>query len=160
MKINWIIALAFLALPFAQAYAEDKPTTTKFFKNGSWDGELTASKWRGINTNKAWAIGRHSQRNAEEACSGRGGDEREACVRKLIDTPAIEISADCREGVAWRIDAKDRYRLSLDAKAGKLRPIDDEAAWTEPMSHRGRWTVSSWFQLLCPAASKRWHIQE
>jgi hypothetical protein len=82
MEINWIIALALLAAPIAEAHAEDKPTTTRFFKNGSWDGELTASKWRGINTNKAWAMGRHSQNSAEEACSAREGDAPKACVRK------------------------------------------------------------------------------
>jgi hypothetical protein len=89
MKINWIIALTFVALPFAQAHAEDKPTTTKFFKNGGWDGEVTASKWRGINTNKVWAMGRHSQKDAEEACSAREGVERKACIRQLIGTRRV-----------------------------------------------------------------------
>ena len=160
MNINVIIALAFLTVSLAPAHAEDKPTTRKFFKNGSWDGELTASQWRGINTSKAWAMGRHSRQNAEEACSGREGAERKACVGKLSATPAIEIAADCTEGVAWRLGATDRYRLSLNAKAGNLKPIDDEAAWTEPLTHRGRWAVSSWFQILCPGSSKRWRIPE
>jgi len=67
---------------------------------------------------------------------------------------------NCVLGAAWRISEKERYQLSADALAGKLDPLEDEKAWTSEMTHRGRWTVASWFQLLCPTAAKQWHIAE
>ena len=160
MKINLFIYLLSLIASVAQARAAEQPATTSFYENGSWNGEVTASRWRGINTSQAWAIGRHTQANAKEACSARQGSNRTKCIRELIKTPAIEVMANCAEGVAWRVGEKERYHLSAEAMAGKLQPIEDVAAWTDEMTHRGRWTVGSWFQLLCPSASKQWHIPE
>ena len=160
MTVKTIIVLACLVRLVSDARADDAPTTTAFHENGGWSGEVTATKWRGINTAKAWAIGHHTRANAVESCSGREGADRRKCVRDLIRTRPIEIAANCAEGIAWRLGEKERYQLAPEAMAGNLQPLEDEKAWTSELTHRGRWTVASWFQLLCPVAAKQWHIPE
>ena len=160
MTPNTIIIMACLVGLVSEARAEDAPTTTSFYENGGWSGEVTATKWRGINTTNAWAIGHHSRANAEESCSAREGADRKKCIRNLVNTRPIEVTANCVLGTAWRIGEPERYQLSVDALAGKLDPLEEQAAWTGEMTHRGRWTVASWLQLLCPTSAKQWHIAE
>ena len=65
MTVKTIIVLACLVGLVSDARAADAPTTTAFYENGGWSGEVTATKWRGVNTAKAWAIGHHSRANAQ-----------------------------------------------------------------------------------------------
>jgi hypothetical protein len=86
----------------------------------------------------AWAIGHHSQANAVESCSAREGADRRKCIRALVNTRPIEVTANCVLGTAWRIGEKERYQLSADALASKLAPLEEQAAWTLGESSRWR----------------------
>jgi hypothetical protein len=129
-----------------------------FYENGGWNGEVTALKWRGIDTTNAWALGKHSKKNAEEACSAREGSDRKHCIEELISASPIEVFATCSDGVAWRNGQKERYRLTDKAKAGGLNLAEDDAAWSTELTHRAKFTVASWFALLCPSNAKRWGL--
>ncbi|MEQ1714859.1 MAG: hypothetical protein ABL907_02535 [Hyphomicrobium sp.] len=153
-----VLAIALGAATSDAAQAQPKPPT--FFRDGGWSGEVQADRWGALDTARAWAIGRHSKATAEEACSGRNARERAACARGLRRQPAIRIFADCTAGVAWQAVDKTRYGLTEAAKSGQAKPLDDDAAWTTPMSHRAKWTVASWLGFLCPSISKPWRLRE
>jgi hypothetical protein len=149
-----------LLFPFG-AFAAGQTATKErtFYRDGGWSGEIKALKWGKLDTEHAWAIGRHSKVTSEVACSGREGSDRLRCARELMREAEVRIFADCTKGVAWNGD-QSRYRLTDAAKAGKLRPLEDESAWTGETTHRGRWTVASWLGFLCPASSKTWRLDE
>jgi hypothetical protein len=94
-----IVIVAFLVAG-STARAQDAPTTKAFYENGSWNGEVTAYKWRGINTASAWAFGKHSQKNAQEACSGREGADRKRCIQDRSIVRRSRSSPIAR--MAWR----------------------------------------------------------
>lgn len=154
-----IVLLLLLAVgsPAAAQTAAKAPT---FYRDGGWSGEIKALKWGGLDTARAWAVGRHSKATAEEACSGREGPDRSRCARELLRQKEVRIFADCTTAIAWRPGDNSRNGLTEAARAGQLRPLEDAAAWTGELSHRGRWTVASWLGFLCPSKSKAWRLEE
>ena len=133
------LSLALLIVVVATpALAEDQPKTNHFQRDGSWQGQVTAQKWGGINTDRAWAVGQRGRADAIEACQvqDRSG---EGCIEEeLLDAPLVEIFANCQEGIAWQKAYPERYTL-----AGVVSE-------KVPESHRARETVASWFEFLCP----------
>ena len=157
MNVKAALMVVLFTASGTPAAASKAPT---FFRDGGWSGEVQAIRWGLLDTPRAWAIARHTKATAEEACSGREGPDRPRCVRKLRSEPAIHIFADCSAGLAWQASDKTRYRLTEEAKTGKFRPLEDDAAWTEQLSHRAKWTVASWLGFLCPASLMKWRLQE
>lgn len=154
------VAIACLVAVAAPALAQGPGKAKTFFRDGGWSGEIEALHWSGLDTAAASAVGRHSRKTAAEACDGRERREQPACIRQLTAEPEVRIFANCTEGVTWRDDGKWTFRLTDDAKAGKLRPLEDIAAWSEELSHRARWTAASWLGFLCPAKIKAWRLQD
>lgn len=129
-----------------------------FFRDGGWTGEVQATSSGGLDTASAWAIGRHTRATATKACSGRDGAERVECIRRLVAEPETRIFADCTTATTWREGDANRISLSADSKSGRLDPLEDDKAWSMPLSHRAKWAISSWLAFLCPGSAKSWGI--
>lgn len=153
------LACALLSLAASGGWAAKKAQGKSFARCGGWACSLTAIEMRGVNTKEAWALGRTTKRDAEEECQFREGPEIRKCVNELVARPPVVITADCEEGTASFYGADD-YKLSEKAKKGELPHADDPAFWQTEMTHRARYTVITWFNLLCPKASAKWHIQQ
>ncbi len=126
---------------------------------GGWDCSLTASELKGVDTDKAWALGRTTRKDAEADCSARKGREFMLCVTEQMARPPIVVNANCEEGIAWTYGG-DEFRLTDEAKAGQLAHAQDARFWQSQMTHRARTTVIRWFRVLCPRASEKWHVRE
>ena len=150
-RLMAILAMATLATP---ARAEEP---AKFARCGGWNCSVTVVEVKAADTDKAWALGRTTQADAEEDCSGREGADRTACVVELMAQPPIVISANCPLGTASR-NGGETYRLSKAALAGRLPHADDPKFWAGSLTGRARYTLISWIQVLCPDTSRRLNI--
>lgn len=153
-----ILAAALICTIAAPAWSAEKATKRSFLRCGGWACSLTAVEWHGIDTAEAWALGRTTRRDAEKDCSVREGREFRACVIDQMRQPPVVITADCERGAA-SLYGGEEFKLSDKAKRGELPHAEDPAFWDGETTHRGRFTVITWFQLLCPKASARWNLR-
>ncbi len=151
-----LAALLAMAATAAPGHA-DEPA--KFARCGGWNCSVTAVEVKAADTDKAWALGRTTREDAEEDCSAREGADRTAYVAELMAQAPIVITANCQAGTASQTGG-DTYRLSKAALAGRLRHAEDPKFWATSLTGRARYTLITWFQVLCPDTSRRLNIRQ
>jgi hypothetical protein len=159
MRLRTIVAAATVIFAAGALAAEgDAP---QLVRCGGWDCTVTAVEVKGVDTAEAWFLARATEKDAESDCDAQEGDQAKACVADLMGRPPIVVEANCEEGTAGFYGVDPPYKISAKAKQGKLPHAEDPAFWEgEEMSHRARFTVITWFELLCPAAAAKWHIRQ
>jgi hypothetical protein len=135
------------------------PHGKAFLRCGGWNCDLTATEIRSINTTQAWALGRTTERDAKNDCQAREGPDFKACVADQMSRPPLVITANCVEGTVGIAGANEEYKISEKAKKGQFADAEGQAFWDGDLTHRGRITVITWFRLLCPNASAKWHVR-
>lgn len=158
MRSSFVIAVAASASAAGLAFAaETEPTP--LVRCGGWACSVTAVEVKGVDTAEAWFLARTTEENAKSDCDAREGDDFKVCVAEQIAQPPIVVEANCEEGTAGFYGAEPS-KLSAKAKQGKLPHAELPEYWEDrEMSHRARFTVITWFELLCPKATAKWHIR-
>ncbi len=127
---------------------------------GGWACSVTAVEVKGADTAEAWFLARTTEKDAQSDCDANEGDALKTCVAEQVARPPIVVEANCEEGTVGLYGVDPPYKVSAKAKAGKLPHAEDPAFWEdEEMTHRARFTVITWFELLCPAATAKWPVR-